>query len=137
MPTPDELRAPIAQGRVKLEAAIRAAASNWTATTTDDDWSPKKTAEHVIPAEAFFTAAVCKACGYAGIEFEQASYESAEDALTALAAVSEVCDGRLKYLTEEDLAREHERMGSVVAILQQNANHLVEHAAQIEGSAST
>jgi hypothetical protein len=137
MLTPDELRAPIAAGRVKLEAAIRAASENWNSSIGDDDWSPKAAAEHVIPAEAFFASAVCDACGYPGIEMERSSYESADAALTALAAVSELSEGRLKYITPEDLENKHERLGSVVDILQQNAHHLVEHAEQIEAAAKS
>lgn len=135
MPTPDELRAPIAAGRVKLEAAIRAAAPNWESQSPGDDWSPRTAAEHVIPAEAFFATAICKACGYPGVEMERGSYDSAEDALTALVAVSELSDGRLKYITQEDLENKDERMGSVADMLTMAAAHLEEHASQIESAA--
>jgi hypothetical protein len=131
MPAPDELRAPIAQGRVKLEAAIRAAAQNWEDQIPGEDWSAKTVAEHVIPAEAFFATAVCSACGYPGIAMERGSYESAEDALAALATVSALSDGRLKHITPDDLENKHERMGSVADILTVAAAHLEEHAAQI------
>ena len=131
MPTPDELRAPIAAARAKLEEAIRSAADNWETTLPGDEWTARQAAEHVIPSEAFFATAVCTACGYPGIEFEQRQLASAEEALAALTAVCELSDGRLKHVTREDLEHKHERMGSVADILRFNAEHLEEHAAQI------
>lgn len=136
MPTPDELRAPIAAARVRLEAAIRAAAANWEGPIPDHDWTARATAEHVIPAEAFFATAICTACGYPGVEIESGSYETADDALTALTAVSELSDGRLKYITPEDLENKHERWGSVTELLVGNAQHLEEHSAQIATAGS-
>ena len=67
MPTPDELRASIAEAREALRSSIAAAGDRWEV-TADDDWTPRKTAEHAIAAEVYFATEVCAACGYPGLD---------------------------------------------------------------------
>ena len=140
MPTPDELRAAIAGGRtIFREALLAAAVDSWERTPAagqgEEAWSPRQVAEHVVPVEAFFTTAVCSACGYPGLDAVSASYPTPADAVAAFEEVSERCDGRLKHVTEKDLAMQHERFGSVADLMAMNAHHLEEHAAQIRAAA--
>lgn len=139
MATPDELRAAIAEGREALKAAIAAAANAWEtkpqAGEGEDAWSPRQVAEHVIPTEGFFTSAVCAACGYPGLERISGSYPTAQDALRHLDEVIELSNKKLKYVTETDLAKRHERFGSTEDLMVGNARHLNEHAAQIRAAA--
>ena len=127
MPTPDELRASIATGRRTFREALLAAADGWERAPAggegEEAWSARQTAEHVVPVEAFFTTAVCSACGYPGVESPTASYPTAEDAAAAFDEVAALCDGRLKHVTETDLAMQHERFGTVADLLAMNAHH--------------
>jgi len=135
MPTPDELRAAIATGREDFQAALRDVAGRWDApvpaTDGEEQWTARRTAEHAIGAEAYFATQVCLACGYPGLEPVKPSYTSATEAILAFQKVSAKSDGRLKYVTENDLGMKHERWGDVASIMTINAKHLHEHAAQL------
>jgi hypothetical protein len=133
MPTPDELRSSIAEARELLRTSIAATGDRWESTASDD-WTPRKAAEHAIAAEVYFATEVCAACGYPGLDPWPASYPTAADALQGLADASAKADGRLKYVTETDLPHKHKTWGDVSGIMQYNATHLREHAAQIAGA---
>lgn len=139
MPTPDELRAAIEEGREELRSALRAASpATWEtkppAGDGEDSWSPRQAAEHVIGAELFFATEVCAACGYPGVEMKRFSLESPQDALAAFDEAAATAHGRLKYVSETDLAHKSERFNTDVAgVLGIHAHHLKEHAAQIQG----
>ncbi|GAB4331216.1 MAG: hypothetical protein Kow0010_16450 [Dehalococcoidia bacterium] len=139
MATPEELRAALAAARDELKAAIAAAAGNWEAQPPEgegeDAWSPRQVAEHVIAAEAYFTTAICEACGYPGVDRVAANYPAADDALAGHAAVIEMCDKKLRHVTEKDLEMKHERWGTVAGLLALSAHHLREHAAQLRRAA--
>jgi hypothetical protein len=138
MPTPDELRAAIAEGRSELKAAISAAAGAWETSpggAGEDAWSARQAAEHVIPTEGFFTTAVCKACGYPGLERITGSYPTAADALKHLDDVIEITNKKLKYVTETDLEKRDERFGSAADLMAMSASHLKDHAVQIRAAA--
>ena len=137
MPTADELRSAIADGRQALKEALAAAAA-WErqpAGTGEAAWSARQTAEHAIPTEAFFTSAVCTACGYPGVDQVKGDYPTAADAIKHLDEVVEMCNKKLKYVSEADLEKKHERFGSAADLLAGNAKHLHEHAAQIRAAA--
>ena len=68
MATPDELRAALDTGRTAMREAIEAAEMGWRTTGGGDTWSAQQTAEHTIEIEAFFTTAMCEACGYPGVD---------------------------------------------------------------------
>jgi hypothetical protein len=136
MATPDELRASIAESREALRAALEAAkAGEWEKKPEsgegEDAWSAREVAQHVIPAEAFFATQICVACGYPGVEFTNRSYESAADALAALDEVIEVTNKKIKYVSDTDLEKTHERFGSVETMMNITIGHLKDHAAQI------
>jgi hypothetical protein len=138
MATPDELRAAIAEGRTALKDAIAAAAQGWERAPGGEgeaSWTARQAAEHAIPVEAFFTSAVCSACGYPGVDEVKGSYPTAADALKHLDEVVEMCNKKLKYVSETDLEKKHERFGSAADLLAGNAKHLQEHAAQIRAAA--
>ncbi len=143
MPTPEELRAAIAKGRADFKAAIEAAGDNWErkpspgegAGEGEASWSAREAAEHTIDAEAWFATEACRACGYPGIDAVESSSPTAAAAVQAFDEVSAKADGRLKYITEKDLETAHEQMKTVAGLLDYNAQHLQEHAAQIRAAA--
>lgn len=142
MATPDELRTAIAEGRATLRAALAAAnGAAWEMEPGSGEgeaaWSARQAAEHVIGAEAFFTNAVCTACGYPGVEFTNRSYATPAAATAALAEVSALTDAKLKHVTESDLGHLHDRFGSVEGLMKTSAGHLRDHAAQILAAAKS
>ena len=139
MPTPDELRAAIAKGRADFKAAIEAAGDNWERKPSPGEgeasWSAREAAEHTIEAEVWFATEACQACGYPGIDAVKSSAPTAAAAVQAFDEVSAKADGRLKYITEKDLEMAHEQMKTVAGLLDYNAQHLQEHAAQMRAAA--
>ena len=87
-------------------------------------------AEHAVPYEAWFASEVCAACGYPGIEPIAGPFAMAAEAIAAFDATSAKADGRLMYVTEKDLTMPHGRFGTVARVMERNARHLWEHAAQ-------
>ncbi len=135
MATPDELRAALDQGRTAMREAIEAAEMAWRATAGGDAWSAQQTTEHVIEVEALFTTAMCDACGYPGVDVVRPDCASSTEALDEFDAVVNNCNAKLKNLTQEDLAKVHERFGTVEEIMAMNLKHLTEHSAQIREAA--
>ena len=135
MTTPDELRTAIAEGRAAFRAALEAATVRWEVAPATGEgegaWTPRQVAEHAIPYEQWYASEVCAACGYPGIDVDRPPMPTASEALAAFDAAAAKADGRLQYVTEKDLAIPHERMGSVAGIMERNARHLREHAAQM------
>jgi len=137
--TADQLRASLADGRAALRAAIETAAGTWERRPVsgegEDGWSPRQAAEHVIPTEAYFTTLVCKVCGYPGVDRVTGSYATAAEALAGLDAVVEMCNKKLKYVSETDLEKTDEKYGSCLGLLKTNITHLNDHAVQIRAVA--
>lgn len=134
MATADELRTRIADGRAAFRAALVAAGDRYEQHPSgegEDAWSPRQVAEHLIPVEGYYASQVCKACGYPGLDRVQGNFPTATDAVSAFDDISAKADGRLKYVTEKDLAMPHDRLGNVEAIIESNIKHLNDHAAQL------
>jgi hypothetical protein len=134
MPSPDELRAHIAEGRTALRSAIQTSGDRWEQTIPGDDWSPRKAAEHAIGAEVYFASEVCSACGYPGLDPWTGSYATPADAIAGLDQAAAAADGRLKYVSDTDLVKSHPQMGTVTDIMTIDARHLLEHAEQLRGA---
>ncbi len=139
MATPDELLSAIGEARTTLKAALEAAkAGDWekkAAGEGEEAWSAREVAQHVIPSEAFFATATCKACGYPGVEFSNRDYPDAAAALAALDEVIEVTNKKIKYVTDTDLEKPQDGFGSVEALLTYQAVHLREHSEQLRAAA--
>lgn len=142
MPTPDELRADLEESRKAFRAALgELEASAWeTAPQSgegEDSWSPRQTAQHAIGAEAFFTNAICTACGYPGVEAPKPDFATPADALKGFEEVIELTNKKLKYISVEDLAKPHDRFGNVEGLLQTDIGHLRDHAQQMKTAAGS
>jgi hypothetical protein len=138
MATSDQLRAELAAARTELADALKTAGAAWERAPPSGEgeaaWSPRQAAEHVIGGDIMYASAVCIACGYPGLERQQFSFESAEDALTGMQEASAIADGRLKYVTETDLEKTNQRGATVEQIMQASAAHFRDHAAQIRAA---
>ena len=143
MSSPDELRTAIKVGREALAAAIATSGDNWERQPEsgegEDAWSPRKVAEHVIGSQLFYAGAICEACGYDGPEnpFDgDLSLGTPAEAQTALEQATEAANAKVKYVSDEDLAKPHERMGNVEGIMTFDIYHLLDHAIQLRAAAS-
>lgn len=139
MPTPDELRADIAAARADFQSALEGASASWEKAPApgaegEDAWSPRQAAEHAIGADLYFASEVCGACGYPGLELSRLSLATPAEAITSFAEASAKSDGRLKYVSENDLTMQHKSMGSVADVMALSASHLRDHAAQIRAA---
>ena len=107
-----------------MAAAIAASGETWERQPEsgegEEAWSPRKVAEHVIGAQMFYANAICEACGYDGLAspFDgDLSLATPAEAQTALEQASEAAHAKVKYVSDEDLAKPHEGMGNVEAIM--------------------
>lgn len=142
MATANELRDALAGARAAMRQALDGAADRWEkAPEGDEEWSPRKVAEHAIPAEIMFAGAVCAACGYAdqapANPLASGEFASAADAVAALDAVSAATDAVLKHVQDEELSKAGEAMGGadVARLLRINIWHMQDHGAQINNPA--
>lgn len=140
MATADELRTQLAEARGEFRAALAGADSYWERQPAgggegEESWSPRKVAEHAIGAETYFTSAICKACGYPGVEPAKDTLPSVEEALQEFDRAVEATNGRLKHISEPDLKQPHPRFESVEGLLNTNIEHMRDHAVQIRDAA--
>ena len=148
MATPDELRAEIAAARNTLRTALQGASQDtWeqqpatdsagASSEGEDAWSARQAAEHVIGAEIHFTNLVCKACGYPGPDSPFAggkpSFDSVDEARSALDDAIAAADSKIKYITDTDLAIERDE-GTVETLVAFWPQHTREHAEQIDAA---
>jgi hypothetical protein len=142
MASPDELRAQLEESRSFFRAALGeidpAAWEKQPASGEGEDaWSPRQAAQHAIGAEAFFTTAICTACGYPGVEAPKPDFATPADAVKGFDEVVELTNKKLKYITVEDLAKPHDRFGSVEGLLKTDIGHLRDHAEQMKTAANS
>ena len=139
MASADELRQSIATNRQTLRDAIEAAADKWEV-GDDDNWAPRKVAEHCIGAEMTFAGMVAGAIQSKAPESSELSFVSAADAATGLDAAAEASDKVLRYIEDRDLAKPAPLPNgipfekNIEGVLKLTAYHLNDHADQI-GSA--
>lgn len=143
MPTPDEARSAVDAAREDLNAAFAEAVGAWQrkpeGSEGEDAWSPQEVAAHVLGTEIFFARAVCQACGYDGPRnpIKGALLATPQEAQHALTLVSQAADAKMKHVTVEDFAKQHETMGSVEDVFGVWAGHLRDHATQIRAAAAS
>ncbi len=139
MATADELRARIEKNRHDLHAAIEAAAARWDA-GTDDEWGPRKIAEHAIGAERAFAGRIATAMQGKPPERQPLELTSSAAALDAAAAAEADFNRVARYVEDRDLAKAAEVTGNypqtVEGALQLSADHLADHARQLQGVAA-
>ena len=136
MASADELRNEITANRAALKDAISAASGRWE-TGDDDNWSPRKIAEHAIGSEAAFAGMVAGVMQGKAPDRAELSLTSAADAGAAVDAAAEVTDKVLRYVEDRDLAKDAPMPDGVPfpknieGVLQLAAYHLKDHATQI------
>ena len=135
MATADEIRGQIEESRTALRGALEAAdAGAWEQTIAGDEWTPRKTAEHVIGAERYFAGRVADAMLGKAPESQELALASPQEALEALDAAIEDANRVTRYVEDRDLSKTAGDDSSIQATMEMMATHVAEHAAQISGS---
>ena len=139
MPTPNELRQAIVEGRADLQEAFHAAHDAWErkppSGAGEDAWSPRQTAEHIVGSEIFFASMIGVACGAPALERQPLELLSPAAAAAAHVRNAARADAYFRHVSEGDLSKEgtHPRLGqlTVQALLEMHIGHLHNHANQI------
>lgn len=132
MATPAALRSEIAASREAFRAALGNIGDGWERASAGGEWSPRRAAEHAISAEYVYARWGASVLGRDGSGRPELALGSAEEALSAFAASSEIADAIWGAIEAEQLEQPAPPMDDVAAAMRLVASHLREHAEQIE-----
>lgn len=135
----DDLRAELEQQRGAFRSAIEAAADRWDSAPADEEWAPRRIAEHTIGADVRFANRVAQAIQSREIELKTTEFETAAAALAALDQTAESTARVYRYVEDRDLAKAAElNVGrfpaTIEGVLQLAAYHFGDHAKQISAA---
>lgn len=140
MPSADEYRAQVAAARDALRNAITGAGDRWEASPGgegEESWAPRKVAEHVIGSERAFAGMIATAMEGKSPERKQYSFESNQEALSALDETCADCDKVIRYVEDRDLVKTAPMPDglpfpkTIEGVVQLSVYHLNDHASQI------
>ena len=135
-----EMRQQLAANRAAFREALSATGGKWEQTAPDDEWTPRRIAEHAIGADVLFSTRCFEAMQSKPTDWERKPLESVDAALTALDAATAIADRAYRYVEDHDLLK----MGAPVTdtyaknvggILQNAIDHLAEHTATLKARA--
>ena len=132
-----EMRQQLATNRAAFREAISAAGGKWEQAEPDDEWTPRRIAEHAIGADVLFATRCFEALQSKPTEWERQPLETLDAALARLDAATAIADRAYRYVEDHDLLK----MGTpvtdtyvknVAGILQNAIDHLAEHTATLK-----
>lgn len=137
MATADEIRASIDEGRTALKAALEGAdASKWEQVGAgNEEWTPRKIAEHVIGSEGYFARGVAGAMLGKEPEQRELALTTPAEAVAALEAAVEDCNKVYRYVEDRDLEKRVGEDGTIQGMMEGLAAHAADHASEIGASA--
>ncbi|TAJ18899.1 MAG: hypothetical protein EPO65_08010 [Dehalococcoidia bacterium] len=137
MATAAEMRQQLAANRAAFKEALSALGGKWEQAAPDDEWTPRKVAEHAIGADVLFSTRCLEAMQSKPSEWERKPLENLDTALATLDAATAIADRAYRYVEDHDLLK----MGNPVTdtypknvggILQNAIDHLAEHTATLK-----
>jgi hypothetical protein len=143
MPSAEEHRARIRDGRAALRAAIAGAERRWETSPGGDDeasWAPRRVAEHIVASDRYFTGMIATVMEGKPPPRLEYAFAAPGEAIAALDASTVDCEKVLRYIEDRDLAKVvplPERIPAPKTIegtLLLLAHHLNDHARQIAGA---
>lgn len=135
MASAKELRDMISKNREALRQAIEAAAGKWETAPAGEEWSPRKMAEHAVGADLRDGVQAAAILGGNPPTGPETSFDSAQAAIDALTKIGAEVDKRFSWAEDRDLSKGRDG-NTLESILNHDASHLAEHAAQIKAAAS-
>lgn len=132
-----EMRQQLAANRAAFKEALSAAGGKWEQAAPDDEWTPRRIAEHAIGAEVLFATRCFEAMQSKPSEWERKPLENLETALTTLDAATAISDRAFRYVEDHDLLKAGNPSSDTYAknvggILQNAIDHLAEHTATLK-----
>lgn len=132
-----EMRQQLAANRAAFKEALSAAGGKWEQAAPDDEWTPRRIAEHAIGAEVLFATRCFEAMQSKPSDWERKPLENLETALTTLDAATAISDRAFRYVEDHDLLKAGTPSGdtypkNVGGILQNAIDHLAEHTATLK-----
>lgn len=139
MATAAELRQQLAVNRAAFREALSAVGGKWEQAAADDEWTPRRIAEHTIGAEVLFATRMFEAMQAKPSDWERLPLETVDAALARLDAAAAVADRAYRYIEDHDLAKAGNPAGdypkTVEGILLNAVGHLAEHTATLKARA--
>ena len=132
MATAKELRETIAKNREALKQAFESAGSNWEQTLPDDEWSPRRIAEHAVGQEANYANRAAGILGGNPVPTQEWAFENAQAAVEALTKIGPEADKRYAWAEDRDLAKADGNNRTLQDTMERAANHLMEHVEQLK-----
>jgi hypothetical protein len=131
------MRQQLAANRAAFKEALSAVGGKWEQAAPDDEWTPRRIAEHAIGAEVLFATRCFEAMQSKPSEWERKPLENLEAALTTLDAASAISDRAFRYVEDHDLLKAGNPTSDTYAknvggILQNAIDHLAEHTATLK-----
>lgn len=139
MASAEELRQQLATNRAAFREALSALSGKWELPAPDDEWTPRRVAEHAIGAEVMFATRCFEAMQSKPSDWERLPLETPDAATARLDAAAAVADRAYRYVEDHDLQKPGNPGGdypkTVEGILLSAINHLSEHAATLRARA--
>lgn len=132
-----EMRQQLSANRAAFREALSAVGGKWEQAAPDDEWTPRRIAEHAIGAEVLFATRCFEAMQSKPSDWERKPLESLEAALTTLDAATAISDRAFRYVEDHDLLKAGNPTSDTYAknvggILQNAIDHLAEHTATLK-----
>lgn len=139
MSSAEELRQKLVANRAAFRQALSAVGGKWEQATPDDEWTPRRIAEHAIGADVMFASRMFEAMQAKPTEFERLPLETVDAALARLEVAASIADRAYRYVEDHDLRKAGNPAGdypkTVEGILLNAVDHLAEHAATLKSRA--
>lgn len=139
MASAQELRQRLAANRAAFREALSATGGKWEQAAPDDEWTPRRIAEHAIGADVLFSTRCFEAMQSKPTDFERLPLETLDAALARLDVATAIADRAYRYVEDHDLRKAGNPAGdypkTVEGILQNAVDHLAEHAATLKSRA--
>jgi hypothetical protein len=132
MASAQELRQQLAASRAAFREAMAATGSKWEQAPADDEWAPRKIAEHAIGTDVLLSTRSFEALQSKPSDWQDQPLASVDAALAQFDSASAISDRAFRYVEDHDLTKAGNPVGgsyskNVEGILQNAINHLTEH----------
>jgi hypothetical protein len=136
MASAQELRQQLLANRAAFREALAAVGGKWEQAAPDDEWTPRRIAEHAIGADVLFATRTFEAMQSKPSEWERQPLETVDAALARLDAAAAIADRAYRYVEDHDLRKAGNPAGdypkTVEGIMQNAVDHFAEHAATLK-----
>jgi hypothetical protein len=132
-----EMRQQLVTNRAAFREALSALGGKWEEPAPDDEWTPRRIAEHAIGADVLFSTRCFEAMQAKPTDWERQPLETLDAALARLDAATAISDRAFRYVEDHDLLKAGNPTSetypkNVGGILQNAIEHYAEHTATLK-----